>query len=354
MNFSEGAVLLDDQPLNQSVATFPSIKEGSTLRTEEGRAEVLLTPGVFLRLDKNSAIRMVSNELSNTKVEFQRGAAILDSTDGNSGNSVVLLYKAYQLRFPKPGVYRLDSSPGVLETYSGEAEIAGGGEAAKKIDDSHQFFFDIGMETNKYGEATADAFSEWARARSETITAANRAEQSASDPGDLNSNDPLNGIGAGLPLGSPGYGSLGSGSIGYGSSGYGSVGYGSLGYGSPAYGPLGWPVTIGGVYGFYGLYGWPYMGSFGYPIAVVYGYPSLYGRSWNNRYGNHRSAYPVVPTGSTVLHTSTLPPVLVGPHTTTPLIGHPATMPHTTVGIPRSPVTAHPMGVPHGFGGHPR
>src|SRR5689334_14600218 len=73
VHFSEGSVFIDDQPLDQKVGTFPNIKEGSTLRTEKGRAEILLTPGIFLRLDENSSIRMRSNSLEDTRVEFIRG-----------------------------------------------------------------------------------------------------------------------------------------------------------------------------------------------------------------------------------------------------------------------------------------
>lgn len=183
LNFFEGTVLLDDQPLNQKAGTFVSVKEGSTLRTEDGRAELLLTPGVFLRIDENGALRMVSSALANTRVEFLKGSAILDSNEAAPGNSLVLVYKTFELRFPKPGVYRLDGEPGVFETYTGEAEIRASGQVPKTIDESHQFFFGIGMDTKKYGDGAVDAFSEWARDRAETITADSRAAaQSSTGP----------------------------------------------------------------------------------------------------------------------------------------------------------------------------
>src|SRR5580704_4986252 len=62
IHFFEGAVYLDDQALEPHLARFPSMADGSELRTGEGRAEVLLTPGVFLRMDARSAIRMVSGD----------------------------------------------------------------------------------------------------------------------------------------------------------------------------------------------------------------------------------------------------------------------------------------------------
>ncbi len=47
------------------------------LRTGQGRAEVLLTPGVFLRVGENSAIRMLDNRLLSTRVEIVSGNAIV-------------------------------------------------------------------------------------------------------------------------------------------------------------------------------------------------------------------------------------------------------------------------------------
>src|SRR5579862_1047076 len=74
IHYAEGRVLLDGQPVEQHLGTFPDIKEKAELRTEEGRAEVLLTPGVVLRVGESSAIRMVTNRLIDTRVEFLSGS----------------------------------------------------------------------------------------------------------------------------------------------------------------------------------------------------------------------------------------------------------------------------------------
>src|SRR5271163_2603282 len=76
VHYFEGAVYLNDQPLEPRLGRFLSMPEGAELRTEEGRAEVLLTPGVFLRIDRNSAIRMVSSSLADSRVELLSGSAM--------------------------------------------------------------------------------------------------------------------------------------------------------------------------------------------------------------------------------------------------------------------------------------
>ena len=90
IHFFEGAVYVGDRPLESHLGRFPSVPQGAELRTEEGRAEVLLTPGVFLRIGDRSSIRMVANDLADTQVELQAGSAIVDSGEPNSGTSVTL------------------------------------------------------------------------------------------------------------------------------------------------------------------------------------------------------------------------------------------------------------------------
>ena len=63
IHYVEGQVYLGDQPVETKFGSFPEVKENGQLRTEDGRAEVLLTPGVFLRLGENSSFRMVTNRL---------------------------------------------------------------------------------------------------------------------------------------------------------------------------------------------------------------------------------------------------------------------------------------------------
>jgi hypothetical protein len=79
VHFFEGAVYLGNERLGAHLGRFPSVPEGAELRTAEGRAELLLTPTVFLRIDEKSAIRMLTNELSNTRIELLAGSAVVDS-----------------------------------------------------------------------------------------------------------------------------------------------------------------------------------------------------------------------------------------------------------------------------------
>src|SRR5277367_3716741 len=72
----EGKAYLNDKAIETKFGQFPEIKNGQEFRTELGRAEILLTPGVFLRMGENSSVKMVSNLLTDTRVELLKGSVI--------------------------------------------------------------------------------------------------------------------------------------------------------------------------------------------------------------------------------------------------------------------------------------
>jgi hypothetical protein len=122
--FFDGSVFIGDGQLQQRFGRFEEIGEGRVLRTEHGRAEVLLTPGVFLRVDENSTIRVLSNSLSDTRIELLRGSAIVEVSREAANPRDTLIYKDCQVRILQEGVARLDSEPAQLRVYSGTAEVS--------------------------------------------------------------------------------------------------------------------------------------------------------------------------------------------------------------------------------------
>jgi hypothetical protein len=170
--FSEGAVYVGDQPLERYPGKFPSVPQGAELRTADGRAEVLLTPGVFLRMGERSAIRMVANDLADTQVELQAGSAIVDAGEPNSGTSVTLIYKDWRVHFVQKGSYRIDSDPPRLRVRAGEAEVFAA-RAAQPISVEAGMslpFASVLVPERSIGEP-GDALSDWSSGRSESISA---------------------------------------------------------------------------------------------------------------------------------------------------------------------------------------
>jgi hypothetical protein len=172
--FFTGSVFLGDERLEQKFGRFPDIGEGRELRTEHGRAEVLLTPGVFLRIGENSAIRMLSNKLSDTRVELVRGSAILESTEGGTKTPVKLMHKNWQVRLANQGVYRIDSEPAGLRVYKGHVEVSTGDETDKvAVKEGEMLPLAEVLVPEQSTAAEGDLFKNWAMSRSQAISADN-------------------------------------------------------------------------------------------------------------------------------------------------------------------------------------
>jgi len=216
VQYVEGSAYLNDNQVEPRAGEFPSIKENQVFRTTEGMAEVLLTPGVFLRLGENSSIRMVSNKLDDTRVEVLGGSAMVECEDLAKDNAVMLLYKGNEILLVKHGLFRVDAVQGLFKVYDGEAIVKG---------ESGQLTLHKGKETALNGVLMAENFDpkadddlyRWSDRRSGYLAKAN-----------VSSANSLIGGSSGGGFG--GFSALGGGCGGAFGNGFGSLGYG-VGYG---------------------------------------------------------------------------------------------------------------------------
>ena len=174
VHYFEGTVMLDDQPLLPHLGKYPSVPEGSVLRTADGRAEVLLTPGVFLRMNGQSEIRMISNDLSDTRVEVLAGSVIVESGETNSDTSVTLLYRGWGVHLIGQGTYRIDSDPGRLWVRQGEAEVLPeNGSQTVKVEAGSSLPFGSAPVPDYSIAEPQDALRSWNTGRGDSISADN-------------------------------------------------------------------------------------------------------------------------------------------------------------------------------------
>jgi hypothetical protein len=210
LHYFEGDVSIDGAQIQSRMGKFPEVKEQSVLSTALGRAEVLLTPGVFLRLGENSSIRMVDNRLVSTRVDVLSGNVILESDDPQmdlKDSPVVLLYKDYEIRMRKHGLAELNADPGQLKVFNGEALVqVSAGSAPNNtvvVREGRLMPFTAALLTEKFDSKVGDDLYLWARDRSQNLSAANMSSART-----LNSNSFGSGYGSGY---GSGFGSLGGG-----------------------------------------------------------------------------------------------------------------------------------------------
>jgi len=253
VHYIEGDVSVDGKPVSDKPGVFADIKKGGELATTLGRAEVLLTPGVFLRVAENSNVVMRDNSLADTKVELVSGNAMVESDTPMKDNKVTVLYKDYAVTFQKYGLYGFQSQPAQLRVYKGEAEVTAGGQTVV-VHEGHQMAFTAALAQEKFDVKSGDSLYRWSKLRSEYISVANvSAAKSA--------------------------GSYGS---GFGTSGFTGMGLGNWYYNS-----------------FYGMYTYlPYAGTYFSPFGYGYYSPGTVGQFYNNYY--YYGGGGGLPSGTTV------------------------------------------------------
>ena len=173
VHHADGRVLVSEKPVEIKYGVFPTMKENETLRTEAGRAEVLLTPGAFLRVAENSSFKLLARGLSDTRVEALTGSLLLEYGEITKENMVTLVYKGRTIEFRKSGLYRIDADKGFLLVYQGEANVTGGDQSllvkqAKLVDLNAAL-----MMALKFDNKVGDEFYRWAARRGETLAIAN-------------------------------------------------------------------------------------------------------------------------------------------------------------------------------------
>ena len=123
IHFVMGGVFLDDMPLQPRPLTFPSLMNQQVLRTERGRVEVLLAPGVFLRMAQQGALRMLDNRVESAVAEIQKGQALIEVIQLVKTGDVQIQCGDARTRLKAKGLYLFDADETNLRVFAGEAEV---------------------------------------------------------------------------------------------------------------------------------------------------------------------------------------------------------------------------------------
>lgn len=257
VNYIEGSASIDGQQINANQSGNVELDAGQELTTGKGKVEVLLTPGVFLRVDDNSAIRLVSPDLVNTQVQIERGRAGVEVDEIHKENNLQIIDAGVTTRLEKTGYYEFDANHPAVMVLKGKARVQLADGKSKEVKGHHALALApngqpmMNAKTEDFDKTPQqDELMNWSKLRSEYLAEANN--QIAGD---------------------------------YAGDGYNPGWYGNpygLGYtfigGGPFYSPFGWgyyPLGWGG----YGGWGGGFYGS-GY-----YGHRPYYGGHIHQRGG---------------------------------------------------------------------
>jgi hypothetical protein len=211
LSYVEGAVTLNGEPVDFSGVHFSDIKENGVVRTADGRAEVLLTPGVVLRMGENTSLRMITNRLVDTRLELLTGSAVVEADQIAKDTNVTIVCKDAVVTLPKAGLYRFNTEPAQLKVFKGDADVEMAGNT-QTISTGH--LMALGGETaslNKFDTEDTDSLDRWSHRRGSYLAMANASAASSL-------------VSSGGGTGAYGIGGYGVGGYGLGMSGWGAAG----------------------------------------------------------------------------------------------------------------------------------
>jgi hypothetical protein len=172
MNYTEGQVLLNDRGVEVTSTKFPQVRVQDVLSTKEGRAEVLLNPGSFLRIGENSSIRLASSSLTRPSVEVLSGSVVLEIAAESKDELVTLTWKDVVLSLVKHGVFRLDTDPAALRVFDGEVSVTSPGHQVT-VGKGKMLPFNGTWAALKFDAGQTDSLDRWSGRRASYLAMAN-------------------------------------------------------------------------------------------------------------------------------------------------------------------------------------
>jgi hypothetical protein len=173
VHFTGGQVSIDGEPVAKTRLHFPELMEGQVLRTDNGRAEVLLGPGVFLRLWDHGALRMLNTRLEDAQVELLRGTALVEVVAIPKGSEVHVVIGGTRTGFKGMGLHRFEAEAEELRVYGGRAEIFAADQKVRAGRGTLVHLRDP-LSTAKFDLRRKDALHQWAARRSFLLYTSNR------------------------------------------------------------------------------------------------------------------------------------------------------------------------------------
>jgi FecR protein len=123
LNYVEGQVFIGAQSLDPKSVGSTQLEPGQSITTRQGKTEILLTPGVFLRLGDRSSAEMISPSLTDTKVALHRGEALLEVDEIHPQNNLRVAQEGATAQLLKTGLYDFDATHRRIRVIEGKAVV---------------------------------------------------------------------------------------------------------------------------------------------------------------------------------------------------------------------------------------
>ncbi len=170
VNYIEGQVALNGSSLETNSLRATVIQPGDDLSTGQGYAEVLLTPGAFLRIGNNTEIKLALSGLVNTRIILVRGSALLEAADVVKGSSLDVTIGNSTGHIDEKGLYSFNATNQQVRVLDGKLRLTAGasGETTLKKGDQVVLSSDRPMKKRDFSRQAAeeDPLYVWSKVRS--------------------------------------------------------------------------------------------------------------------------------------------------------------------------------------------
>jgi hypothetical protein len=175
INYIEGQVSINGKQLNSGEQGSAVLQADQMLSTNQGKAEVLLSPGAFLRLGSNSEVRMISPGIADPSVEVVRGQAMVEVGYLPKAAQLNVLERGADASLLKEGLYRFDADEGRISVFDGKAEVKENGNT-ERFGKGKEVVLNSGtLKAEKFDVKSQDELYRWSEVRDGYLAQVNEA-----------------------------------------------------------------------------------------------------------------------------------------------------------------------------------
>ena len=163
----------------QLLSITDDLKTGDVVKTgSDGRLEMLLNPGSYLRVAENSEFELTDGSLDNLEVRLSKGTAIIEAT-GTDGTELLINISTPHARMAivRSGLYRLNVVPGdATELIVRKGRVLLDNSQTKVKGGNKVVFTSSSSSVAKLqkSDKKQDNLEDWSKHRAETLAQANR------------------------------------------------------------------------------------------------------------------------------------------------------------------------------------
>jgi hypothetical protein len=173
VNYVEGQVSIDGNPLNTKQNGNTQLEANQILSTGNGKAEILLSPGVFVRTGSNSEVRMVSPTLVDPTIEVVKGEVMVEADQKPKDAKVDVLEHGSTTSILKEGLYRFNSDQAKIEVVDGKVQVSENGTSKEFGKGKEVVINGEPLKTAGFDSKTEDDLYRWSSVRSDYLAEAN-------------------------------------------------------------------------------------------------------------------------------------------------------------------------------------